>query len=128
MIVRKYYIKEIVELNVIDMKAGCNPVFVRDTFGFFCSVIHYQTYHPMRNDEVFKLPKDTFLYYQKNGLDVLKEIDLNDVGQHYVGSVLRNFNQRGIKHFAKLDIWNNDFLKRYNLHNPQSLSDKIVML
>ena len=38
MIVRKYYIKEIVELNVIYMKAGCNPVFVRDTFGFFCCV------------------------------------------------------------------------------------------
>jgi len=38
MIVRKYYIKEIVEFNVIYMKAGCDPVFVRDTFGFFYCV------------------------------------------------------------------------------------------
>ena len=60
-------------------------------------------------------------------LDVLKEIDLNDVGQHYIDSVLNCFYKRGIKHFAKLDIWNNDFVKRYNLHNPQSLLDKLVM-
>lgn len=89
---------------------------------------HYQTYHPIKENEVFEVPKNTFIYYQMNKLDVLKEIDLNDVGQHYIDSVLRNFNERGIEHFAKLDIWNNDFVKRYNLHNPQSLLDKLVMV
>lgn len=59
---------------------------------------------------------------------MLKEIDLNDVGQHYIDSVLRAIDERGIKYFAKLDIWNNDFFKRYNLHNPQSLLDKLVMV
>ena len=89
---------------------------------------HYQTYHPINDDEIFKVPMDAFIFYKKNGLDVLREIDLNDVGQHYIDSVLRNFSERGIKHFAKLDIWNDDFVKRYDLQNPQSLLDKLVML
>lgn len=89
---------------------------------------HYQTYHPIKENEVFEVPKNTFIYYKMNDLDVLKEIDLNDVGKHYIDSVLRAFDERGIKYFAKLDIWNNDFVKRYNLHNPQSLLDKLVML
>lgn len=89
---------------------------------------HYQTYHPIKENEVLEVPKNTFLYYQMNNLDVMKEIDLEDVGQHYIDSVLNCFDKRGIKHFAKLDVWNNDFVKRYNLHNPQSLLDKLVML
>lgn len=88
---------------------------------------HYQTYHPIKENEVLDVPTDAFLFYKKNNLDVLKEINLDDVGQYYVDSVLRCFNERGIKHFAKLDIWNNDFVKKYNLHNPQSLLDKLVM-
>lgn len=89
---------------------------------------HYQTYHPIEENDVLKVPTDAFLYYEKNDLDVLKEIDLNDVGQHYIDCVLRAFDERGIKYFAKLDVWNNDFVKRYNFYNPQSLLDKLVML
>ncbi len=38
MSVKKYYPKGIGKLNRINKKAGCNPLFLRDTFGFFCCV------------------------------------------------------------------------------------------
>ena len=38
MIVRKYYPKGIINLKDYEIRAGCNPLFVRDTFGFFCCV------------------------------------------------------------------------------------------
>lgn len=104
-----------------------STAFKEDKYSGIKLFRHYQTYHPIKENEVLEVPKDVFLYYKKNDLDVLKEIDLNDVGQHYIDSVLNCFYKRGIKHFAKLDIWNNDFVKRYNLHNPQSLLDKLVM-
>lgn len=89
---------------------------------------HYQTYHPICEDEILEVPTDTFLYYTKNNLDVFEEIDLDDVGQHYIDSVLMSFNERGIKHFAKLDIWGNDFVTKFNLHTPQSILDKAMMV
>jgi len=38
MIVRKYYPKGIINLKDYEIRAGCNPLFVRDTFVFFCCV------------------------------------------------------------------------------------------
>ena len=87
---------------------------------------HYQTYHPIKENDILEVPTDAFLYYRKNDLDVLKEIDLNDVGQHYIDSVLRAIDERGIKYFAKLDIWNNDFIEAYNLKDPRKWYHKLL--
>ena len=38
MIVKKYYPKGIGKLNQSYIRAGRSPLFVRDTFGFFCFV------------------------------------------------------------------------------------------
>lgn len=88
---------------------------------------HYQTYHPITKDEVVEVPNDAFIYYTNNNLNLLQEIKCEDVGQHYIDSVLRNFKEKGLKHFAKLDIWDNDFVKKYNLNNPQSCLDKAII-
>lgn len=89
---------------------------------------HYSAYHPILKSEILEVPDGTYAFYEKRGLDIWSEIDLDDIGQHYIDSVLRFFNERGVKYFTKLDIWDNDFVMRYNLHNPQSLLDKLVML
>lgn len=88
---------------------------------------HYQTYHPITEDEVVEVPNDAFIYYTNNNLNLLQEIKCEDVGQHYIDSVLRNFKEKGLKHFAKLDIWDNDFVKKYNLKNPQSIFDRAII-
>ena len=88
---------------------------------------HYSAYYPISNNEILEIPNDTYSFYEKHGFNIWSELDLNDSGQHYVDKVLNYFQLKGLKSYAKLDIWNKDFLKRYNLKNPQSLWDKLIM-
>ena len=88
---------------------------------------HYQTYHPIKEQEINSLPKDAYLYYEKMGLNLLDEIRMNDIGQYYIDEILKMFNAKGIRHFSKLDIWGYDFMQKYNLSNPQTIIDKLIM-
>lgn len=88
---------------------------------------HYQTYHPITEQEIHNLPDDVYLYYEQNGLNIVDEIHLNDVGQYYIDEMLKFFDRKGLKHFSKLDIWSNDFVKRCGLKNPQTTIDKLIM-
>lgn len=88
---------------------------------------HYQTYHPVTKQETYELPKNAYVYYEKMGLDVVDEIIHSDVGQYYIDEVIRFFDQKGLKYFSRLDIWDNDFVGKCHLKNPQTIIDKIIM-
>lgn len=87
---------------------------------------HYQTYHPISKDELLEVPSDVYTFYKKHNLDIWTEIQLKDVGQHYVDSILKYFNEKGLKHFSKLDIWDSDFISNYKILTPQTILDKII--
>lgn len=88
---------------------------------------HYQTYHPLSANEILDTPASTYSFYKNHDLNIIKEIKLDDEGQHYIDSILDNFNKKGLKHFSKLDIWDADFVKKYKLKNPQSIVDKLII-
>lgn len=89
---------------------------------------HYQTYKPVRENEVFDIPGDIYAFYEKHELDVIGEINIDDVGQHYIDAVMNMFDTKGVKHFAKLDIWSDDFMKKTSLQNdPRTIMDKCIM-
>lgn len=88
---------------------------------------HYQTYHPITEQEIYTLPENTYAYYEKAGLNIVDEIRLSDIGQYYIDEMLKFFNQKGLKHFSKLDIWGNNFVEKCGLKNPQTIVDKLIM-
>lgn len=60
---------------------------------------HYQTYYPIVHNEIKELSQDVFAYYKKYNLDIIKEICLDDLGQHYIDNVLNLLFKKGVKHF-----------------------------
>jgi hypothetical protein len=89
---------------------------------------HYQTYKPIKDSDVYDLPVDMYDFYHNHQLDLMSEINLVDIGQHYIDAVKEMFNVKGIKHFTKLDIWSDDFIEILDLHiDPRSFIDKIVI-
>ena len=87
----------------------------------------YQVYHPIHNKDIRLIPQDAFTFYEKKGLAIMEEIELNDIGQYYIDEMLKFFEKKGTKHFSKLDIWDLDFIHKYNIKNPQTILDKIII-
>ena len=88
---------------------------------------HYQTYHPISKDELLEVPSDVYVFYKKHNLDICAEIQLEDIGQHYVDSIFKYFKEKGLKHFSKLDIWESGFVSYYKISNPQTVLDKLII-
>lgn len=93
----------------------------------YCGVGMYRMYHTISQDTIYDVPNDAYDFYIMNGLDVKAEIALNDEGQHYIDNTLSNLTEKGLKHFRKLNIWDEEFCNKYHLQNPQSYWDKLVM-
>jgi hypothetical protein len=87
---------------------------------------HYQTYHPINKDDIFILPPDTYVYYEKMGVDILSNIDNEDYGKYYIQEIQKYFDLKGVQYFAKLDIWDDDFIKDCQLKNPQKIYHKLI--
>ena len=77
---------------------------------------------------VFSTPDGIYDYYLSRGLDILKEINLEDEGKHYVDNMLSNIQERGLNHFKKINIWDRSFCEKYNLKDPRSWFDKLIFL
>lgn len=92
----------------------------------YSGVGFYRMYHPIKIQEKFTVPNNIFNYYKKNGIELTEYIDLNDIGTHYTISVLKSINCYGIKKFAKLDIWDSDFLEINNLKDPRKWYHKLL--
>lgn len=89
----------------------------------------YRTYYPYSgHKKVFSTPKGIYDYYLSKGLDILQELNLTDEGQHYIQNMLSNIQEKGAKHFRKINIWDKDFCKKYNIQDPRSWFDKLIFL
>lgn len=87
----------------------------------------YRTYHTLSQDIVYDVPNNVYNFYLDRGVEIKALIDLNDIGQHYIDNTLSNLKEKGLKHFRKLNIWDKDFVEKYNLQDPRSWMDKLIL-
>ena len=76
---------------------------------------------------VYEVPNNVYNFYLDRGVEIKALIDLNDIGQHYIDNTLSNLKEKGLKHFRKLNIWDKDFVEKYNLQDPRSWMDKLIL-
>lgn len=87
----------------------------------------YRHYHESVVQENFLLPENAYKFYEDNDLKIWERIDLSDEGAYYTEEVLRYFEQEGLRKFAMLDIWDEDWLKRNNLKDPRNVFQKLFL-
>ena len=87
----------------------------------------YRQYHFEEGLEYLEVPQDIFCFYEKNGLNVWDFVNLNDDGEHYTSEILRCFQKDGMKKYALLDIWDEDWLKRNGLKDSRNVFHKLLL-
>ena len=92
----------------------------------YSGVAFYRRYHPIQMETLYNMPEDAYVYYQNKGVDVQGLIDLTDEGKHYTETVLNTIHRKGIRFFRKLDIWNDEFLRKNNIQDPRRRIDRLM--
>lgn len=87
----------------------------------------FRQYHYTETTTFGDLPKDAYKFYEDHGLDIWKYVDLNDEGAYYTAEVLRHFDRDGLRHYAMLDIWDEDWMQRNDLTDPRTVLQKQVL-
>lgn len=93
----------------------------------YSGIRQYRMYHTISKEIVYDVPDGVYNFYASRGIDVESLINLNDGGQHYIDNVLSNLNEKGLKHFRKLNIWDKNFVEKYNLQDPRNWLDKLIL-
>ena len=135
-VTHEYVIKDISFIHVANLnkiRQYNKQRFYQVSTAFHCEkysgIRLYRTYYSYpQNTMVFSTPDGIYDYYLSRGLDILKEINLEDEGKHYVDNMLSNIQERGINHFKKINIWDRSFCEKYNLKDPRSWFDKLIFL
>lgn len=76
--------------------------------------------------EYFPLPENAYAFYKNHGLDIYQNLNLQDEGAHYVQVVRSKIEEFGSLAFRKLDIWDEEFLQKYNLKDPRRPIDRLM--
>lgn len=79
----------------------------------------YRQYHSISKSKCFPVPDDAYIYYQRQGIDVLSMIDLNDEGSYYTEEILMYFERYGAEKYAMLDIWDKEWCERNGIDIPK---------
>ena len=87
----------------------------------------YRDYHDEDSLEYFDVPVDAYKYYENRGLDIWKYVDMNDEGVYYTSEILKYFERDGIRKYALLDIWDEDWMKRNGLKDPRKVFHKLLL-
>lgn len=87
----------------------------------------FRQYHYTETTTFGDLPKDAYKFYEDHGLDIWKYVNLNDEGAYYTAEVLRNFDRDGIRNYAMLDIWDEEWMKRNGIADPRTGLQKRVL-
>ena len=87
----------------------------------------YRQYHTKETLVYMNVPKDAYCFYEEHGIDLWKYINLNDEGKYYTSEVLGYFQKDGMKKYALLDIWDQDWMKRNGLKDPRNVFHKIIL-
>lgn len=92
----------------------------------FSGVKLYRQYHPRLIETLYDMQKDAYTYYEAKGVDVPGLIDLTDDGAHYTQSVLKNIQEKGIAFYRKLDVWDEEFLRKNKITDPWRWIDRMI--
>lgn len=84
----------------------------------------YRRYKAKPMSAYFPLPEDVYDYYKAHGVNLWDELNLNDVGEHYVKTVQNKVDEIGASALRKLDIWNEECLSKYG--DPRHPIDKLM--
>jgi len=87
----------------------------------------YRHYHAEEDLEYFEVPEDACRFYENHGLDIWKYVDLEDEGEYYTSEVLGYFERDGLKKYALLDIWDEDWMKRNGIKDPRNVFQKVLL-
>ena len=90
------------------------------------SIALYRQYHAEEKLEFFDVPADAYRFYENNGLDIWKYVDREDEGRYYTDEICRYFERDGLKRYAMLDIWNQEWMGRNGLKDPRNLFHKVL--
>lgn len=85
----------------------------------------YRQYNSDGEDKYQIVPKDAYKYYEERGLNIWKFVDCTDVGRYYTEETLSYFERDGLKRYAKLDIWDSDWMEENKLKDPRSWYHKL---
>lgn len=96
------------------------------SMGKYSGVKIYRQYHPINEEVLFDVPQNTYEYYEANGINILSLIHLDEDGQHYTDGALRRINEKGIRYFKKLDVWDAEFLCKTVSQDPRNVFDKVI--
>lgn len=86
----------------------------------------FRQYNYEAEKRMSAVPPNAYAFYESNGVDIWKELSVKDEGSHYTEAVLRKIREHGASYFRKLDIWDKDFLSKYNLQDPRRPIDKLI--
>lgn len=86
----------------------------------------YRQYHAEEKLEYYDVPSDAYKFYENNGLDIWKYVGREDEGQYYTDEICRYFERDGLKRYAMLNIWDQEWMGRNGLKDPRSLFHKVV--
>ena len=87
----------------------------------------FRHYHESEDQSCSMLPMDAYKFYEDRGLVLWNNTDTKDEGGYYTSEVLRIFKEVGIRRFAMLDIWDEDWMKRNNLKDPRNFFQKALL-
>ena len=87
----------------------------------------YRQYHTHESTTWYNTPADAYDYYLQNGIDIWSLVDLNDDSQFHTTEILRYFERDGLRKYALLDIWDEDWCRKNNIINPQKWYHRIFM-
>lgn len=87
----------------------------------------YRQYHDLKFLlSYIPVPKGTYEFYEQNGLDIWANLDLTAEGLHHVQTVKNKLQEYGPSFFRKLDIWDDEFLQKYEVKDPRRPIDKLM--
>ena len=79
-----------------------------------------------KTDQVLPLSKDSLYYTEDKGFDLFNMVD-TEVAKCYMDEyIVERFSRHSIKELRKLDIWDEELIKTYNMKDPQRAVDKMV--
>jgi hypothetical protein len=88
----------------------------------------YRMYNYYNSEKEYNVNESIYSFYKENGIDLLTEINLFDVGDNYKQLVIKYIEKMGSDYFQGLDIWDKSFLHEYNLNDPRSILIKLLHL
>lgn len=96
------------------------------TLNWYSGIGFYRMYRSENAEKMHVVPEDTYAFYEKNNIDIISLLDLNDEGMHYTSVVLNKFRENGTRFYKKLDIWDEKFIQKYGITDPRSWLDKLM--